>query len=84
MVIAGGLSPARVMHRRLKPRENSFVYPAFYITLWLDELDRAGNLLFGVDRRRPLALLTRDHGPRDGSPGSPGFTASWPPSVWRI
>lgn len=76
MVVAGGLSPARVMHRRLKPRENSFVYPAFYITLWLDELDRAGNLLFGVDRRRPLALLTRDHGPRDGSP--------WPPWLHGI
>ena len=71
MRIEGGLGSAKVMHRRLRPRENAFVYPAFYVALPLDRIDRAGNALFGVDRLRPLALLTRDHGPRDGSPWRP-------------
>ena len=57
-----------VMHRRLRPAENAFVYPVFYVQLPLRDLD-AGNVgIFSVDRANLLSLRQKDHGPRDGTP----------------
>jgi len=56
-----------VMHARLRPVLNRFVYPVFYLKLDLDRLDQCRSAWFGIDRRRPLSLRTRDYGPRDGS-----------------
>ncbi len=57
-----------VMHRRLRPAVNAFVYPVFYIQLPLRDL-AAGNCgIFSVDRSNLLAFRQEDHGPRDGSP----------------
>ncbi|MTV39834.1 DUF1365 domain-containing protein [Duganella radicis] len=58
---------ARVMHARLRPVLNRFVYPVFYVRLNLARLEECQSRWFGVDRRRPLSLRTRDYGPRDGS-----------------
>ncbi len=51
-----------VMHRRLQPVHNQFVYPVFFMLLDLDELDRLGSGVFGVNRLRPLAFHFRDYG----------------------
>ncbi|SHN40012.1 hypothetical protein SAMN05192549_110114 [Duganella sacchari] len=58
---------ARVMHARLRPVLHRFVYPVFYVRLNLAQLERCQSRWFGIDRRRPLSLRTRDYGPRDGS-----------------
>lgn len=57
-----------VMHRRLRPRVNAFVYPVFYVQLPLRALADCGRGIFSVDRWNLLALHCADHGPRDGSP----------------
>ncbi len=57
-----------VMHRRLRPKVNAFVYPVFYVQLPLRDLAAADCAMFGVDRRGVLSFRSRDHGPRDGSP----------------
>lgn len=56
-----------VMHCRLRPVRNSFVYPIFFVRLPLRALDTASNAIFSVDRFNLLQLNTKDHGPRDGS-----------------
>lgn len=57
-----------VMHRRLRPAINAFVYPVFYVQLPLRDLAAAECALFSIDRRNLLSFHSRDHGPRDGSP----------------
>ncbi len=57
-----------VMHRRLRPKPNAFVYPVFYIGLPLRRLAKANCGIFSVDRPNVLGFRTADHGPRDGSP----------------
>lgn len=58
---------ARVMHARLRPVLHRFVYPVFYVRVNLARLDACQSAWFGIDRRRPLSIRTRDYGPRDGS-----------------
>lgn len=58
---------ARVMHARLRPALNRFVYPVFYVRLDLARLDECKSAWFGIDQRRPLSIRSRDYGPRDGS-----------------
>jgi uncharacterized protein len=57
-----------VMHRRLRPADNTFVYPVFYCQLPVNDLAAANGPLFAVDRWQVLSLRSADHGPRDGSP----------------
>lgn len=57
-----------VRHRRLRPREHAFRYPAWFVRAPLAALEgRGGNWLFGINRRALLSLNAADHG--DG--GSP-------------
>lgn len=65
----------QVMHRRLRPAENRFVYPVFYVSLPLRNLQTARRALFSIDRFNLLSFQTRDHGPRDGSPLLPWIEA---------
>jgi DUF1365 family protein len=58
---------ARVMHARLRPVLHRFVYPVFYVRVNLARLDACQSLWFGINRRRPLTIRTRDYGPRDGT-----------------
>jgi len=57
-----------VMHRRLRPAVNAFVYPVFYVQLPVRDLAAAKCALFSIDRRNLLSFHGKDHGPRDGSP----------------
>lgn len=57
-----------VMHRRLRPALNAFVYPVFYIALPLRRLMAANCGIFSVDRWNVLSFQQSDHGLRDGSP----------------
>lgn len=56
-----------VMHRRLRPSVNAFVYPVFYVQLPLANLAAANGPIFAVDRKNLLSFYQKDHGPRDGS-----------------
>ena len=56
-----------VMHRRLRPAVNAFVYPVFYVQLPLRRLDDANCGIFSVNRGNVLSFHDKDHGPRDGS-----------------
>lgn len=69
------LITGQVMHHRLRPARNRFVYPVFCLRLKLSALERLSSLCFGVDRWRPLMLRTADYGPRDGSPLLPWIRA---------
>jgi uncharacterized protein len=57
----------RVMHSRLRPAVNAFVYPIFYVQLPLCNLAAARNRIFSINRFNLLQFNTKDHGPRDGS-----------------
>lgn len=56
-----------VMHRRLRPAGNRFVYPVFFVQLPLRRLAEAACAVFSIDRPNLLSFHNRDHGPRDGS-----------------
>lgn len=75
MTPAAELVTGQVMHLRLRPRRHRFVYPVLYLRVDLDRLDVLASPWFGVDRWRPLALRTRDYGPRDGSALAPWMRA---------
>lgn len=64
---AAELIVGQVMHERLRPTRNRFVYPVFYVRLDLARLGEVENRWFGVDCWRPLSLRIADYGPRDGS-----------------
>ena len=64
-----------VMHRRLRPAVNTFVYPVFYIQLPVRDLALANCPIFSVDRGNVLSFRQKDHGPRDGSPLLPWIQA---------
>lgn len=57
-----------VMHRRLRPAVNAFVYPVFYVQLPVRDLAAAQCAIFSVDRPNLLSFHSKDHGPRDGGP----------------
>ena len=57
-----------VMHRRLRPAVNAFVYPVFYVQLPVRDLGAAKCGIFSVDKPNLLSFRSEDHGPRDGSP----------------
>lgn len=64
------ICPSVVMHARLRPFVHRFVYRVFCLQLRMDrfdELRQHSSLLFGVDCRRPVSFMSRDHGKRDGS-----------------
>jgi DUF1365 family protein len=56
-----------VMHRRLRPAVNAFVYPVFFVQLPLADLAAAKSPIFSLDRINLLSFHRQDHGPRDGS-----------------
>lgn len=68
------LFAGRVMHERLRPVRNRFVYPAFWLRVRLDA-PPASSLFFGWNHARPMSLRWRDYGPRDGSDPLPWLRA---------
>lgn len=57
----------QVMHRRVRPLVNAFVYPVFYVRLPLRRLEACRGAFFSIDRPNVLSFYRADHGARDGS-----------------
>lgn len=54
---------ARVMHHRLKPKQNKFLYSIYYLSLPFKSLDKkGGNWLLGFNRTALLSFYAKDHG----------------------
>lgn len=62
------LCMGQVMHKRLRPVVNAFIYPVFYLLLPLRNLAATECGIFSVDKRNLLSFQSKDHGARDGSP----------------
>ena len=58
---------ATVVHRRLRPRGNSFRYRVAYLCLGLEALSEAHGRWLKVDRAGPVSFRSSDHGACDGS-----------------
>lgn len=56
-----------VMHRRLRPVANHFLYRVFFLAIPLSNVAALQNRWFGVNRWNLLGFDFRDHGARDGS-----------------
>ncbi len=54
----------QIRHRRLFPRAHEFAYRAFYlrVPITADLQRKAGNFLFGINRKSLLSFQTKDHG----------------------
>ncbi len=61
----------RVFHARRRPVRHAFAYPVFFLRVPLSAMAGAGRGILSVDRWNLLSLMSRDHGPRDGSPLEP-------------
>jgi DUF1365 family protein len=64
---AARLFMGQVMHRRLRPVVNRFVYPVCFCLLPLSALEASANRLFSINRFNLLSFHYADHGARDGS-----------------
>jgi len=65
-------APARlffgqVMHRRLRPAANRFVYPVYFCLLPLGRIEQSASALFSLNRWNLFSFHFADHGARDGS-----------------
>ncbi len=59
---------AKIMHHRLRPKVNKFLYSAFYLCLPLDTLDKSkGSWIFGWNRPAVFSFYARDHGENGGN-----------------
>jgi DUF1365 family protein len=56
-----------VMHRRLRPAANRFVYPVYFCLLPLSGIEQPASPLFSVNRWNLFSFRFSDHGARDGS-----------------
>lgn len=58
-----GIINAKVMHHRLKPKVNKFLYSLYYLCLPLNILnDCKGGLIFGCNRPSIFSFYAKDHG----------------------
>jgi len=57
----------KVMHRRLRPAENGFLYPVFFLSVPLTRTESLENRWFSVNRRNVFSFHFADYGARDGS-----------------
>jgi DUF1365 family protein len=57
----------RVMHRRLRPTPNRFVYPVFFLAIPLSNVAALSNRWVGVNRPGLFGFRFADHGARDGT-----------------
>jgi len=57
----------RVMHRRLRPAANRFVYRVFFLAIPLARVESLDNRWFGVNRPNLFSFRFADYGARDGS-----------------
>lgn len=72
---AARLFTGQVMHRRLRPVANRFVYPVFFCLLPLSALETSANRLFSINRFNLLSFHYADHGACDGGHPLPWIRA---------
>ncbi len=60
-------SYSKVMHKRLKKRENGFVYNVFNICFDVTKTDSLKSKLFSVNKFNIFSFYNKDHGNRDSS-----------------
>ncbi|MCI5048797.1 MAG: DUF1365 domain-containing protein [Rickettsiales bacterium] len=76
MEIAPQILHAKVMHKRLFPKENAFQYGVYYLALPLDGLsDESMNARLPINRFAPVSFHTKDHGERNDEPLSDWLTS---------
>ncbi len=63
----GFLCQAIVMHKRLRPRINQFVYQIFYLCFDIAKTDKITSKFLSINRFNLFSFYNSDHGNRDGS-----------------
>lgn len=68
----GGVTPhriftAKIMHKRLVPRVNQFIYGQYYVFLALSRLSSKSSPFFSLNRFNLFSFYEKDYGPCDGS-----------------
>ncbi|MEI7670071.1 MAG: DUF1365 family protein, partial [Pseudomonadota bacterium] len=58
---------ANVMHARMRPRKNSFVYKVYYLCFPLSHLSQINNPILSLNKFNIFSYFEKDHGARDGS-----------------
>ncbi len=67
MNIKNALVNASVMHKRLRPRINQFVYKAYYICFNIAKISELKSLFFSINKFNIFSINNRDYGAKDGS-----------------
>lgn len=57
----------QVMHHRLRPAANRFLYPVYFCLLPLARVEQAAGALLSINRWNLFSFRFSDHGARDGS-----------------
>ncbi len=61
------LCHAQVMHKRLKPVINQFVYRVFYLCFDISQTEKISSKFLSLNRFNLFSFYNKDHGARDGS-----------------
>lgn len=67
MIPAKAIIPAKVMHKRLLPQVNQFLYKVFYIFFDISKLNQLQNLFFSIDKFNLFSFYQKDHGYKSSS-----------------
>jgi DUF1365 family protein len=58
---------AKVMHKRLLPRVNQFLYEVFYICFDIAKINNLSKKIFSLNKFNLFSFYEKDYGPKDGS-----------------
>ena len=58
---------AKVMHKRLLPKVNQFVYEVFYICFDIAKINNLSKKIFSINKFNLFSFYEKDYGPKDGS-----------------
>jgi len=58
---------AKVMHKRLLPKINQFVYDVFYICFDVAKINNLSKKFFSLNKFNLFSFYNKDYGPKDGS-----------------
>ena len=67
MALDSAITIARVMHKRLRPREHGFSYRVYYLCFKLSQMQSISNRFLSIEKWNLMSFYRRDHGARDGS-----------------
>lgn len=58
---------AKVMHKRLVPKVNQFIYEVFYICFDIAKINNLSTKIFSINKFNLFSFYQKDYGPKDGS-----------------